>query len=224
MSIRTEDSVKIITEIDARTESVSTRDSMIYDSDGDTLILAQTEPPIESSMLDQEVLVTYVVTDERNYVRYGIRAVIMEFLNDFQPEPGRYAQAIAVRRCSRPEPYNMRSRYRVQPSGKSGLDVFIHRKKVTVVDISLGGMRFSYDERLRLEVNKVVEVGLAIGRETHTVEARIIRIWEREAEFFKTEVRFAAAEFRNMSRRFEEELSRKIREIERERPSVVCEI
>lgn len=224
MSVRTEDSVKIVMEIDARTENISTRDSMIYDSDGETLVLAQTEPPIEGSMLNREVVVTYVVKEEGGYVRYGFHAVITEFLADFQPEPGRHARALAVRRRSRPEPYNMRMRYRVQPSNKSGLDVSIRRKKVNVVDISLGGLRFSYDDRLQLEVNQVVEVSLAIGRDAHAVEARIVRIWEKEAEFFKTELRFAAAEFRNMGRRFEEELSRKIREIEREKPSIICEI
>ena len=224
MSVRTEDSVKIVMEIDARTENISTRDSMIYDSDGETLVLGQTEPPIEGSMLNREVVVTYVVKEEGGYVRYGFHAVITEFLVDFQPEPGRHAHALTVRRRSRPEPYNMRMRYRVQPSNKSGLDVSIRRKKVSVVDISLGGLRFSYDDRLQLEVNQVVEVSLAIGRDAHTVEARIVRIWEKEAEFFKTELRFAAAEFRNMGRRFEEELSRKIREIEREKPSIICEI
>ena len=224
MSVRTEDSVKIIMEIDPRTDNISTRDSMIYDSDGDTLILAQTEPPVESSMLNEEVVVTYVVKEEGSYVRYGFHAVITDFLDDFQPEPGPHGRAVSVRIRSRPEPYNMRMRYRVQPSGKSGLDVSIHRKKVNVVDISLGGIRFSYDERLQLEANRVVEVSLAIGREVHTVEARIVRIWEKEAEFFKTELKFAAAEFRNMSRRFEEELSRKIREIEREKPSIISEV
>lgn len=224
MSRRTEDSVKIVTQIDGRADTISTRDSVIYDSDGDTLILAQTEPPVEASMLNQEVVVTYVVQEESGYVRYGFYAVITDFLDDFQPEPGRHRRAITVRRRSRPEPYNIRMRYRVQPSNKSGLDVSVRGKKVNVVDISLGGIRFSYDERLRLEVNKVVEVGLAVGRDVHTVEARIVRIWEKEAEFFKTEVRLAAAEFRNMSRRFEDELSRKIREIERERPSIICEI
>ncbi len=224
MSVRTEDSVKIITEIDAQTDNISTRDSVIYASDGETLILAQTDPPLESSMLDQEVVVTYVVKEEEGYVRYGFHAVIADLLDHFQPEPGRHARALTVRRRSRPEPYNMRMRYRVQPSNKSGLDVSIHRKKVNVVDVSLGGIRFSYDDRLRLEVDNVVEVNLAIGRDVHTVETRIVRIWEKEAEFFKTELRFAAGEFRNMSRRFEEELSRKIREIEREKPSIICEI
>ena len=56
-----------------------------------------------------------------------------------------------------------------------------------------------------------------------STEARIIRTWEAESECLGTELRFAAAEFLSVSGRIEQELSRKILDIEREPPFITSE-
>ena len=216
MSIRPGLDVKVIVEMDQRTERANARNSRIYDIDGDSLILAQTEPSIENSMLNQEIVVTYLVKEKQSYTRHGFSAVVAEFIDRYQLITKQHVRAIVVRKCSDPKPYNIRMWYRVRPTSKSGLDVSIYNKGVNVIDISLGGIRFSYDKSLQLEENKVIQVRLGTAGAVYTIEARIIRTWETDIERFRGELKFASAEFLNVSIRTEQELSRKIRDMERE--------
>jgi c-di-GMP-binding flagellar brake protein YcgR len=132
--------------------------------------------------------------------------------------PDQYVRAIALCKLSEPKPYDMRMCYRAGPSSRSGLDASIFGRKVNIVDISLGGIKFSYGEGLRLETDKVIEVRLEIAGEIYPVQARVVRTWRTEQERFRTDLRFAGAEFLNVSRKMEQELSRKILDIERESP------
>jgi c-di-GMP-binding flagellar brake protein YcgR len=103
------------------------------------------------------------------------------------------------------------------------LDVSVYNKKINVIDISLGGIKFSFDKDLQLEANQVIEVRLGMAGAAYTVQARILRTWEAENERIKKELRFAAAGFLNVSGRIEQELSRKILDIQREAPFTLSE-
>jgi c-di-GMP-binding flagellar brake protein YcgR len=92
----------------------------------------------------------------------------------------------------------------------------IHAKTVNILDISLGGVKFTYGKSLELQANSVVEVHLDVGGVAYNIDAMILRTWKGEAESFGEDLSFAAAEFLNVTRTFEQELSRKIRDIERE--------
>ncbi len=224
MSLRPELSVKLVVEADNRRERINARNSVIYNVNGETLILAQPEPSIKSSMLNKEIIVTYLVMENDRHLRYGFSALVTELIDWYELASGQRVRAIAVRKCSDPKPYDIRMCYRVGPSSKSGLDASIYDEKINVIDISLGGIKFSYDRSLPLEPNKVVEVHLAIAAAVYGIEARIIRTWKVEHERFKTELRFAAAEFLNVSGKIEQELSRKILDIERESPFVASKL
>jgi len=107
--------------------------------------------------------------------------------------------------------------YRVGPSNnKSELDAFVCGEKITLIDVSLGGMRFSYSDRPMLEPRQVVEVRLGIAPAVHPIQARIIRIWRADREGSGKGLSFAIAEFLNVSGKIEQTLSRKILDIERE--------
>ena len=216
MHIRPGLNVKVIVETDQRTGTVNPRNSQVYDSDGDSVILAQTEPSIKSSMLSREIVVTYLAKEQHSYTRYGFSAVITDVIDRYQLSPKQHVHAIVVRKQGEPQPYNVRMWYRVQPTSKSGLDASICGKKVNVIDLSLGGISFSHDKTLDLEKDKVIELHFAMAGAVYTIEARIIRTWETEIERFRKEQGFAAAEFLNLSPRTEQALSRKIRDIERE--------
>ena len=89
-------------------------------------------------------------------------------------------RAFAVRKSEDPKPYDIRMCYRVGPSSKSGLDASVYNKKINVIDISLGGMRFSFDKGLQLESNQVIEVRLGMAGAVYPIQARIVRTWEME--------------------------------------------
>ena len=209
--------VKLIVEVDSRTERISARTSTVYDVDGERLVLAQTEPAIGNSMLDKEITVTYLAEEKKGPARYGFPAVITGFVDYYELVSTREVQALAVRKRANPLPYNIRRCYRVEPTERSGLDMSIHGKRVNILNVSLGGVRFTYDVGgLELYPGSVVEISFDIDGIICKTDATILRIWSGEDEGFRRDLFFAAAEFLEVTRTFEQELSRKIREIERE--------
>ena len=218
MSLAPELNVKLVLETDKKRERINARNSVIYAVDGETLILAQTEPSISSSLLNKEITVTYLLKKSGRHLRYGFSALVTQLIDQYELMPDQHVRAIAVCKCSESKPYEIRMCYRVGPSSKGGLDASILGRKVNIVDISLGGIKFSYDKSLPLETDKVVEVRLGIAGDIYPVQARIVRTWWTEHERFRTELRFAGAEFLNVSGKMEDELSRKILDIQRESP------
>ena len=145
MSIKPGVSVKLVVEVDPRTERISARNSTVYDVDGERLVLGQTEPAIGDSMLNKEIAVTYLTKEKDGPVRYGFPAVITELIDNYRLMSTQQVPAMAIRKTADPTPYNIRMYYRVEPTGRSGLDMTIHAKGVNILDISLGGVRFTYD-------------------------------------------------------------------------------
>ncbi|HVN25502.1 MAG TPA: PilZ domain-containing protein [Syntrophorhabdales bacterium] len=210
--------MKIIADADQRAQRINAKSSVIYSADADTLVLAQTEPSVKSTMLGKEIMVTFVAREGEKYSRYGFSAVVTELVDRYELSPEEYARAVVVRMRSNPKPYDIRMCYRVGPSSRSGLDVFVCGEKVTLIDISLGGMRFSYSESPVLEPHQVVEVRLGIAPAVYPIQARVIRIRKADKEGSGKGLRFAAAEFLNVTGKIEQVLSRKILDIERESP------
>jgi hypothetical protein len=209
--------VKLVVEVDPRTERISARNSTVYDVNGEKLVLAQTEPAIPDSMLNKEITVTYLAKEKNGPVRYGFPTVVTGLIDDYSLRSTQQVRAVAVLKKGAPTPYNIRMYYRVEPTGRSGLAMSIHAKSVNILDISLGGVRFTYDaDNLELQANSVVEVRFDLGGIVCRTDAIILRTWDREDEGFPRDLSFAAAEFLDVTGIFEQELSRKIREIERE--------
>jgi hypothetical protein len=215
MTVKPGMNVRIVTEVDLSRERIHVRNSAIYDVKGKTLILAQTDPPILKSMLNKEVVVTYVVAEKKELVRYGFPAKVTEFIDGFKLNSSQEVKALAVLRRSDPAPYSIRMFYRVEPTSKSNIGMAVYHKTVNILDISLGGVRFSHDRSLTLSAGLPVEVFVTIDGKTHRLEARILRTWDGDNEWMKDELGFASAEFQYMDKTVEHELSRKIREIER---------
>jgi hypothetical protein len=216
MSFRPGINTRIVTEIDLAREIIHVKNSIVYEITGPTVILAQTDPPVLKSMLEKEVVVTYLTHEKQGPVRYGFPAKVLRFIEDYKLTSSQKVKAIELRMKAEPSPYSIRMFYRVEPTSKSNLSMSVYHKDVNVLDISLGGAKFSYDKHPVFEVGRIVQLHISIDGKAHTVEGRIQRVWEGDNERFKQELGFASVEFLNMGRTMEHALSRKIREIERE--------
>ena len=215
MDIKPGMSIKVVVGMDPRTERVFARNSTVYDANGETLVLAQTEPWITSTMLDKEITVTYLEKEKGRYQRYGFSATITGFIEDYPLMSSEQVRAVEIRRKTAPTPYNIRVYYRVEPTGRNGLDVSVEQTRVSILDISLGGMRFTFDRSLELKAHNEVKVNFNIEGTTYSIDATILRVWEGENERLRREIAFASAEFLDVPGKLERALSRAIREIER---------
>jgi len=207
-------SVRIVTDVDTAREKIVAKPSTVHEVNGSTAILAQTDPPILTSMLQKDIVVTYLVKKNEMMERQGFPARILQFI-DYRLNPEHTVKAIVVERVGQERPYNIRMSYRATPTGKSGLSMAVNGTPVHVIDISLGGAKVSHDRSLRLRYDMVVSTHLVLGEKTYTTEAHILRTWDGATEGFKG-LFFATMEFVNMDRTVEQALSLKIQDIERE--------
>jgi|GEM_PF-619230 hypothetical protein len=203
-------SVKIVVETDHRRRDILVMDSMVYEVSGDTLVLTQTTPPIDSRVCGGEITVTYLVEEKDGPARYGFPAAITSYLDDYQAVPGRQVQALLVSRKADPASYSVRTCYRVVPTPMSRLDLYVCDEKATIADISLGGVRFGHDRSIPLEAGVPVKLRFYVAGEEYTVDATLLR-----TSYGKGRLRFAVAEFKRATGRFEQALARRIYAIER---------
>ncbi len=204
-------SVRIVVETDRRKGDIIVIDSTVYEVTGDALLLAQTEPPIDRQVCGGEITVTYMVEEKDGPARYGFLAGVTAHIDDYQPVPGRHAQAVLVSRKAAPASYSMRRCYRVEPTAVSRLDLYVNGEKAVIADISAGGVRFSCDRSIPLEAAVPVTLTFDMAGEEYTVEATVLR-----TSYGKGRFRTAVAEFEKKTGRFQQALVRRIYAIERE--------
>jgi hypothetical protein len=215
MSIRPGLNVRIVTDIDVTKERVFVKGSTVYDVQEPVIILAQTDPPILKSMLHKKAIVTYLIKKKDKAVRYGFAAELVEFI-DYSLNSGQQVKALLARRTGPEKPYSIRMSYRVGTTGRSKISMSVFRNRVNIIDISLGGAKFTYGSPLVLESDDTAPIGLEIGGKVYALEAHILRTWHGDYEGARRDLWFASAEFVNMSKMVERVLSSKIHDIERE--------
>ena len=190
---------------------------MVYEADdGPSMILAQTDPPILKSMVDKEIFVTYMAREKKGMARFGFGARVTGFIESYKLNSSLEVAAVTVKKVGDACPYSIRMFYRVEPTSKSNLSAKVFVRDVNVLDISLGGMKFSFDKTLVVDPGNAVDIYLTLDGKPHMIEARILRVWDGDPGRSPPGIRFASAQFHNMARSLEAALSRKIREIERE--------
>ena len=217
MDIRPGHTVRIVTGSDPVREKVFVKGSVAYDVRGETAILGQTDPPILASMLGSEVVVTYLIRKNDVMVRHGIPARIMEFV-DYLLASGQMVKALKVALVGEAAPYSVRKTTRVAPVDQSSLSMAIRGTSIRVLDISLGGARFSYHKSLDLQPATLVSASINVDGRTYGLEARVLRTRDGIGEGVSHDLRFASVEFVNLDRTVEHALSRKIRAVERHDP------
>ncbi len=215
MDIRPGHTIRIVLGLDPTKGRVFVKGSVAYDVREETAILAQTDPPISTSMLDKEIVVTYLIRKSDVMVRHGFRARIAEFV-DYMLDSGRMAKALKVEMVGEAGPYSVRTSNRVTPTGQSDLSMAIRGTAIKVLDISLGGARFSYHKSLELQPATVVRANIEMDGRTYGLEARVLRTRDGIDEGFSHDLRFASVEFINPDRAFEHALSRKIQAVGKE--------
>ncbi len=216
MTLRPGMNAKIVTEVDLARDLIHVRNSTIYDVADETIILAQTDPPVLKSMINRVVTVTYLGRGKEGPVRYGFPVRILNIVDDYTLISSQVVDALVVQKRGEPAPYSVRMFFRVEPTSKSRLKMSVYEKDVNLLDISLGGAKFSHRKNLKLEQDTVVEVHFDVDGKAYSVHAMVLRTWEGDNERLRHELGFASVEFADMTRQLEHALSGKIREIERE--------
>jgi len=216
MNIRPGLNVNIIVNIDHMRETVDIGNSIIHEVAGDRMIVAQTDPPVSRTHLGKELFVTFLEKSGAQTRRFGFPATVVEFIKDFELSSSLKVQALILKRAGEYEEYNLRMFYRLEPPGNCGIDIRLEGKSVSIIDISIGGAKFSHEKIYPFKINETVKLTLSVEGVPYTVEAKVLRAWEPENERIRKTVALVSVQFIDMEAHLKNTLARKIRDVERD--------
>ena len=195
------------------------RTSTIYDINGKKLIIAQTDPGLLTSQLNQDIIISFLIDEKGNSVRYGFQAKIVNFIREYRVSSSQTSPAIVVTQKTVPELYNLRMFYRIQPPNQYGLQIALFDQPVGIMDISLGGaivkVTINQHHEFNLETGKIIKVTLMIDDQNFNLEAQIKRKLFQEDKTWSREMEFIALQFLNRTLELDRVLEGKLLDIQR---------
>jgi hypothetical protein len=211
MNVKPGQTVKIVIREDMLRERIEVRNSITYDVQDKTVILAQTDPPVLPSYMGRRVVITYLRKEKGSLVRYGFFAHITEMIKDYRLNSGQTQAVILVSQDSKVEPYNLRMHFRVEPPTDSGLGLRMGSEDVHLLDVSVGGAKFSHMKTRSSRVGQMLKITLIIDDTETELSARILRIWDESDR----NLEFLSVQFPYIEQKIADSLARKIVDVER---------
>jgi hypothetical protein len=185
------------------------------------IILSQTSLPLTPEHLQQAVIVTYSTTKAGQKERYGMTAKITGFLNDAPASASANPKAIVLERTAEARPEhgrtNVRMHFRIQPETDSGLALYHRETRLNLIDISMGGARFSREEIEPLNPGAGIRLQLKIDERAIDLDAGVIRSWIATRPGGTKKNQIVAVSFDSTNAGLEQLLSSKIIAIEQQR-------
>jgi len=216
MNIRPGLNINIIVNINHMRETVDVGNSIIHEMAGDRMIVAQTDPPISRTHLGKELFVPFLDRSDGQPRRFGFPAIVVEFIKEFELSSLLKVQALVLKKAGAFEEYNLRMFYRLEPPTDCGIRISVDGKGVNLIDISIGGAKFSHEKVFPFEIGAPVKLSLYVDDVPYTVEAKVLRVWQPDNERIRKTVALASVQFTDMEAHLKNVLARKIRDIERE--------
>lgn len=189
--------------------------ALVYDLEKNKIILSQTSPALNRRFLKRRIMVTFLVTIERRVLRFGFPARLADFVADYQISSGKSVEALIIEQYKDPEPIDFRMYFRVTPSSQSDINLFLKEEKVNLIDISLGGAKFTYPRSYLFRPSDTINFKLIIGRAIFNLEARVREVWSPNNNMVNRNLQYVSVEFHHLDKQLEASLGRVIIDTER---------
>ena len=196
-------------------ESVDVRRASVYDVIEKQVILSQTKPPISRDNIGRKIRVTYLVTEERGPVRYGIIGRIEDIVDDYQLLSSDRVPVLIVQQESEQTEENIRMFFRVKPWGETDIRILLDEEEVSIVDISIGGARFVRNKTKPIKTAQTIKLILKLDDKKHYLRAKVINIDPMKGKE-RYEKETMSVQFLDMERSLMDQMAIVVREAERE--------
>jgi len=191
--------------------------AVIYDYEGTRLIISQTSPALNKNFIDRKILITFLVNNNGRLVRFGFSAVLVDLIKDYEIASKKKVEALIMRQKEEAGPLDFRMFFRVKPPRGSDLSLFYKEEKFNLLDISLGGAKFTHDKKQLFRPDDSIKLTLVIGGTTFDLDTKARDVWDpSETGFSDNKLQYVSVEFININRQMETLLGRAILTIERE--------
>jgi hypothetical protein len=215
VSIKPGVAAEIIFEGEEMEHQISCPQTMICSVEGKRILLSQPTPPIAESRRGKRLLVTFLETNEGISLRYSFWGRLKAF-QDYELGPSQRVPVLVLERETEPRKYNLRENYRIKPLLNQGLSIFSPGLVVTIVDISVGGVRISTKSDFPFKVHDIVKVKIGVDNTTFHVEGRVVKTWSATMAGGLGQLSYASIQFLDNQAARESLLNRKIILLERE--------
>jgi hypothetical protein len=209
--------VNILFTFDIDKETADVRGAMIYDVIGKNIILSQTNPPIMARHIGKRISITYLTRGKQDSARYGFSGKVTGIIQDYHLSSSNTVPAINVEVQTDSETYDLRMHYRVKPrSSDASVAVYLGNEKVNLIDISIGGARFSHKKDNPAEPGSTIKLILSLDGQRFPLEARIVGAWFPVNAGKPSDLEYVRLQFLYMDNKCSRQLSGKILAIQRE--------
>ncbi|MHB9097669.1 MAG: PilZ domain-containing protein [Syntrophales bacterium] len=205
--------VDIIFEGDETKNQIPRLQTIIYSITDRRMILPQTTPPVSKERQGKRLLVTFLETNAGVSIRYGFWAKLKAMTNH-EITPSQPAPVLVIDRETEPKKYNLRMNYRIKPLMNKGLAAFFQGAAVTIVDISVGGLRMSAKTAFPFNAHDIITLTIGVDSVKFDVQGRVIRAWSPQSA--GGHQHYASIQFLDNQAARESLLSKKIILMERE--------
>ena len=189
--------------------------AVVYDCGNKFITISQTSPALNRHFLNRRVLVTFLVSHRSRLLRFGFNGLLTDLVNDYAISSGKNAEAIKIKKLSETEPVDFRMYFRVKPPSETDLRLLLQEQKVNLLDISIGGAKFTYPRSYLFLPGQTVKFKLLIGQAVFNINAIVRGVREPDKNAANRSIQYVSVEFRIDDKIMEVSLGKAILDIER---------
>jgi hypothetical protein len=206
--------VDIVLDFDWSREKIDVRRATVYDLNDERIVLSQTAPPTARYNIGKKVKITYLLMEKDGWVRYSINGRLIDIIMDYRLSGSETVQAIVIILEPGHEFFNLRLFYRLEPPLNCGLVLFLKEEKVNILNISLGGAKFTHSKDYPIMPKNRIKLILQIDKQRYDIEAQALRVSSVSGRMGE-KLEAVAVQFLNLGKQTQDLLSIKIKDVER---------
>ncbi|MEN6624305.1 MAG: PilZ domain-containing protein [Smithella sp.] len=148
--------------------------AVVYDYESkDKIIISQTSPRLNRHFLNRKIIVTFLANYEKRILRFGFAAHLTDLLTNYELSSNKNVEALVIKQIEDPVLMDFRMHFRVKPPSQSNITLFFQEKKVNLIDISLGGAKFTYPKTYLFHSGEDITFKLTIDSTAFEIHARV---------------------------------------------------
>lgn len=189
--------------------------AVVYDYNKNIVTISQTSPALTKHFLNRRILITFLVNIENRILRFGFPGLLTDLISDYAMASEITVEALWIKKLAEPEPTDFRLYFRVKPPSNTDLFLFLEEQKVSLLDISIGGAKFTYSKNHFFRIGDNVKFKLLIGEAIFNIDAVVRNVREPDLSATNRNIQYISVEFRHDDKKMEAALGKSIIDIER---------
>jgi hypothetical protein len=190
--------------------------ALVYDYENKDIIISQTSPALSRHFLNRRIMVTFLANVKNRVLRFGFTARLTDLMTNYKISSDKIVEALVLKQLEDIEQVEFRMNFRVKPPSQSTVSLFFQEEKINLIDISIGGAKFTYPKSHLFLQGDTIKLKLIIDATVFDLKAKVRNVvLPHEFSANKT-LQFVGVEFEHDNRQFASVLGRAIIGIERQ--------